>query len=187
MNILENRFNFSNFVFTKYIIVQRSEILGPELNFVKLTYMCFFVFDIMTKECFLYARVSQTVLDQSVNRTELGFLVKFQWIYIPDSINSASFWGNVHCIPWSTSWLNLWVKHLWNIVWSKAPVWSFLVNWVDWKCEKAHLALKIENTGKNFRRRTLKIQATKMPTCNNGDMKMFNTPVKKIVMNQHLF
>ena len=50
-----------------------------------------------------------------------------------------------------------------------------------WKSSKgiAHLTLKIENTGKNFRRRTLKIQAIKIPTYSNGDMKMFDTPVTK--------
>ena len=41
------------------------------------------------------------------------------------------------------------------------------------------MTLKIENIGKNFRRRTLKIYATKTPTHNSGDMKMFDTPVTK--------
>ena len=52
-----------------------------------------------------------------------------------------------------------------------------------WQSSKGivHLALKIENIGKTFRRRTFKnlIYATKTPTYMNGGMKMFNTPVIK--------
>ena len=58
----------------------RSEVLllvvGPEKSVVKLTCMCFFVFHIMSKECFSHSRVSQTVLDERLNRTKLEFQVK---------------------------------------------------------------------------------------------------------------
>ena len=129
---------------TKYIIVKRSEV-GPEFNVVKLTNMCFFVFDMMIKDYFSYNRVSQTMFNQSVNRTRLGFLVKLHWMermYMTDSINEYCFWGILHYIPWSTPWLYFWMKHLWNIVWSKAPVRSFLGNSVDWESGKAPFGIE---------------------------------------------
>ena len=80
------------------------------------------------------------MFNQSVNRAVLGFLVKLhwmEWMYITDSINEVCFGGILHYIPWSTPWLYFWMKHLWNIVWSKPTVRSFLGNSVDWESGKA--------------------------------------------------
>ena len=54
-----------------------------------------------------------------------------------DWINESCFGAILNYTPWSTPWLYFWMKHIWNIVWTKAPLRSFLGNSVYWESGKA--------------------------------------------------
>ena len=81
-----------------------------------------------------------------------------------DSINEYCFWGILHYIPWSTPYpLTLFLdeaslEHRMKQSSGEKLPWK-LSRLRKWQSSRgiAHLGLKIENTAKNFRGRTLKI------------------------------